>query len=149
MFRRGRAVVPNFKPSEQLYRRFRRQDIVNGELTPAALRFPAQTGHSVNRSRFSRPEDVLWVEANKLEGFGIFQIAVAVIPGELVCRETGRRFTFFPKHAPHEDNYAHSEIWCDNIPPQNAGCVVPTKIVKKEFKARISRNLQVIKAAEI
>src|SRR5437762_13892153 len=66
LLRRGRPVVPQFSPREKLYRRFQKKDLINGEIAPSALMFPStgeQTGQSVNRSKFSRPEDVLWKDS--------------------------------------------------------------------------------------
>lgn len=151
MFRRGRPVVSLFRPDEQLYRRFAHRDTVNGELTPACLQFPkknAQTGHSVNRSAFSKPEDVLWVGIERLEGAGIFQFAVRSIPDELSCAQTNNRYAFFPQHVPLDDNYAHTEIWCDHIPRQNAGYVLPNSLVKKEFRARLLKSAQIVRRPE-
>lgn len=144
--------MDRFGRDEVLFRRFRKNQLVNGELTPAALQFPktaAEGGHSVNRSRFSEPEDVLWVGQDRVEGFGIFQFAVSVIPPDVTCPDTHARYAFFPKHVPLEDNYAHSEIWCDHMPRENAGYVIPSNRVKKELRAKISKYSQIIRQAEI
>jgi len=151
MYRRWRAVKDSFGTNEQLYRRFRRTDLVNGELVPSALKFPKKgeaTGQSVNRSAFSKPEDALWDEEKRYDGWGVFQFPVACLPSELTCPDTGRRFTFFPKHVPVRKNYAHSEIWCDRLPRAHAGYVVPTSLVKLELRALISQNIQVVLTAQ-
>jgi hypothetical protein len=151
MYRRGRPVVPVFRPTEKLYCRFRKQDIVGGVLLPPALKFPKgkdNTGHSVNRSRFSTARDALWGKTTRHEGLGVFQFPVSCLPAVLICRDTKRQFTFFPRHVPLENNYAHSEIWCDHHPPQGGQYVLPTALVKKELKAAISRSHTVVIPAQ-
>src|SRR5437588_8766789 len=71
MYRRGRAVVSTFRADELLYRRHRRNQTLNGQILPSALQFPSKgdnTGHSVNRSLFSQPKDVLWTDTKRLDG---------------------------------------------------------------------------------
>jgi hypothetical protein len=152
MYRRGRPVVDAFRPDEHLYRRHRRVQTKNGVILPSALQFPEKgedTGQSVNRSAFSRPIDVLWTKTKRLDGWGVYQFPVSCLPQGAVCSETRRQFTFFPKHVPLYNNYAHSEIWCDELPKKNAGYVLPTKLVKKELRAMIQKHSQIVIPAEI
>jgi hypothetical protein len=151
MYRRWRPVVSRFRADELLYRRHRREDIVNGTILPAALPFPKKnenTGQSVNRSAFSKPEDALWGPAKRLDGMGVFEFPVSCLPGDLSCPATARQFTFWPKHVPLGNNYAHSEIWSDELPRRNAEYVLPTKLVCKELRARIQQNSRVVIDAE-
>jgi len=97
---------------------------------------------------FSRPEDSLWTEEERLKGLGVFSFPVSILPYESTCPDTGRRFVFFPKHVPLKKNYAHSEVWCDQIPRQNAGYVVPTRLVQKELRAKIQKNSRIVIEAE-
>jgi hypothetical protein len=143
--------VNYFLADELLYRRCRREDILNGTILPSALQFPKKgenTGQSVNRGRFSRPEDARWTETERLDDWGVFQFPVSCLPQEATCRDTARRFSFFPMHVPLRKNYAHSEIWCDEVPPQNAGYILPTKLVKKELRAMIQKHSQVVIPAQ-
>jgi hypothetical protein len=152
MYRRGRPARDNFVPGEVLYRRHRRTDTKNGVILPSALQFPKKTentGQSVNRSSFSKPEDVLWTPKGRQHGFGVFQFPVSCLPASLTCRESGRRFTFFPKHVPLWNNYAHSEVWCDEIPGKNQGYVLPTSVVKKEVRATIQKHSRIVIAADV
>jgi hypothetical protein len=152
MYRRGRRVVTAFQPDEQLYRRFRRNDAMDGVILPSALQFPNKddnTGQSANRSLFSLPEDALWTDNEKLDGWGVFRFPASCLPEEAVCSQTQRRFTFFPRHVPLRKNYAHSEVWCDELPRTNSAYVLPTKIVKKEFRARIQKYSQIVIPAEV
>jgi hypothetical protein len=144
--------VNDFAPGELLYRRYRASDVKDNILLPSALKFPNRgqnTGQSVNRSRFSRPADALWTETERLDGLGVFQFPVSCLPNELICSNTGRRFTFFPKHVPVKKNYAHSEIWCDEIPSLNSGYVLPTEVVKKALRANIQKFSQPVIAPRI
>jgi hypothetical protein len=147
MYRRWRPVVHGFQADELLYRRHRREDALNGVILPAALAFPKKnenTGQSVNRSAYSRPEDALWGPTKRLDGMGVFEFPVSCLPEELVCPTTARQFTFWPKHVPLGNNYAHAEIWSDELPRRNAGYVLPTKLVCKELRARIQKSSRLV-----
>jgi hypothetical protein len=154
MYRRGRPVDEYFKPNEHVYRRYFKNDydLVRGVLLPSALRFPKKddltTGSSVNRSSLSRAEDALWTNKQRLPDAGVYQFPLACLPAEEECPKTGRRFTFFPKHVPLWNNYAHTEIWCDSLPRANAAYVLPTEEVKKVVRAMIQKNHRIaIRAA--
>jgi hypothetical protein len=152
MYRRGRSAVDLFQPDESLYHRYRRDDVKNGMLLPSALRFPKKddnTGQSVNRSFFSRPEDTRWTDKQRTAGAGVYQFPVSCLPAKSRCPDTAREFTFFPKHVPLWNNYAHSEIWCDTLPRRNAGYVLPTELVKKELRALIQKNHRIAIQAEM
>jgi hypothetical protein len=152
MYRRWRPAADDFRPSELLYRRYRREDTKNGVILDAALPSPRKvetTGPSVNRERFSRPEDTLWTDTGKLDGLGVFQFPVSCLPRDITCATTARRFAFMPKHVPLTKNYAHSELWCDEVPTKNAGYVVPTKLVWKEVRATIQKNSQIVITATL
>ena len=143
MYRLGRPVVENFQKNELMYRRFCLRDVSNGVILPSALKFPKRgdnTGQSANRSLFSQAQDALWTDNRKMNGWGVYGFPVACLPKESVCSHTQRRFTFFPRHVPVRNNYAHSEVWCDDLPSKNSGYVLPTEIVKKEFRATIQKH---------
>ena len=151
LYRRWRPVVSEFQATEDLYRRYRRVDICEGRIMPSALQFPKKaenTGPSVNRSSFSRPEDTLWNETGRQNGLGVFAFSVSTLPDELTCPDTRRRFTFFAKHVPLIKNYAHSEVWCDHVPRRDEGYVLPTRLVQKELRAKIQKNSRIVIPAE-
>jgi hypothetical protein len=54
-----------------------------------------------------------------------------------------------PKHVPLKKNYAHSEIWSDELPRGNEGYVAPTKLVWKEVRATIQKNSQITIVAAV
>ena len=154
MYGRGRPVVDQFDRNEQLFRRFRKEHLINGMVAAAALHFPKteeQSGQSVNRSRFGRPQDALWHEEDdtRYEGWGVFQFPVSCLPAELICSDTKRCYTFFPKHRPLPKNYAHSEVWCDRLPRSNSHYEKPTSLVRKELRAIISQNVTVVCPATV
>ncbi|HYM10163.1 MAG TPA: hypothetical protein VEU62_05510 [Bryobacterales bacterium] len=134
--------MPLFEPREKLYRRYHRDHLVNGVLTPLGFKFPRQ---SVNRSKFSLPSDALeadcW-EGKVLEGFGVLEFLVADIP-DPVSSEDGREYRFLMKHAPTDTCYAHSEIWCRLQVAALDGYDEPPKNVKEKFRARLAQRVTV------
>lgn len=152
MYQIRRSVVDVFQPGELLYRRYRRGDVKNGMLLPSALGFPKKgnnTGPSVTRSSFSRPEDARWSDKRRIVGAGVYQFPISCLPARSRCSDTAREFTFFPKHVPLWNNYAHSEVWCDSFPRRNAGYVLPTELVKKELRAQIQKSHRIAIQAEM
>lgn len=112
MWRRGRAVDPEFAPEEFLYVRCRKCHVTNTRLTDvAAIRFPDQ---SVNRQKYSKPQDVLAPEpANEnskewiywgVAGFSVDSVPSSIVDDDRVICD------FNVEHDPLEYNYAHSEI---------------------------------------
>src|SRR5581483_5978571 len=119
MYRRWRPIVNTFHAGEWLYRRHRRADIQAGVILPSALKFPNQdenTGQSVNRSSLSMPTDALWTPEGRLDGWGVYEFPVSCLRATARCPDTGRQFTFFPRHVPLWNNYSHSEVWCEELP---------------------------------
>lgn len=98
--RRGRPVDPNFDPEERLYRRVPRRDFIgrDGYVLPAGVRFP---DISVNRGKYSEPEDVVLGYENAA---AIAAARVRDIPDRI------DEYEFRPEHVPKPQNYAHSEI---------------------------------------
>jgi len=84
--------------------------------------------------------DVLWNESGVRSDLGVFDFPITCLPDQLECAQTGRRFLFWVKHVPLIANYAHSEIWCAEPLVSSAVSVVPTKLVKKELRARIAMH---------
>ena len=109
---------------------------MNGQLDPAAIRFPKQ---SVNRGSLSEPEDVLFHEDGKYDGLGAIEFKVADIPERVVANQT--TYIFFLNHVPHEINYAHSEIWSDRD-PQTREYKEPSRSVKLEFRIQLCKQIR-------
>ncbi len=138
MLRNGRPEDPIFRPEELLYRRYRNDHWIDGLFSPAGFKFPKQ---SVNRQKYSEPEDVVFSEDGIFDGFGVLEFAVRDVPSSL--EEEGTPvYIFFLKHIPLEDNYAHSEIWCET--EQETGRYVsPSQTVRKKFRTMLSQRVTV------
>lgn len=74
MFRRDRPADENFDRAEKLYYRCQDQHVYGQRLLPQAIRFP---NFSVNRSKYSEPEDVL---IPSYQDWGISTFSVGDLP---------------------------------------------------------------------
>lgn len=137
MYARGREAVPDFDAVELLYLRYSREHLLQGQLTPDAIR--SQLRQSVNRGGFSEPEDVLFSATGVYDGLGVVEFQVRDIPPR-VEQPAGPPYIFFMSHEPEEDNYSHSEIWCDQE-PRTGGFRRPSRTVSLEFRVRLCRVL--------
>lgn len=138
MYRRDREVVPDFAGSELLYLRYSIQHFLRGMLAPDGIR--AQLKQSVNRGRFSEPEDALFSETGDYNGLGVVEFRVSDIPPR-VDQPQGPTFVFFMSHQPEEENYSHSEIWSDHD-PRSGGFRKPSRTVSLEFRVRLCRSIR-------
>ena len=136
MYRNGRDVDDVFDPLEQLYQRFEADALLDRIVLPQAFRFPKQ---SVNRSKFSIPEWVLFDEEGRYDGFGVLAYTPANLPKNLSTGDGTKTFLFFPKHDPLEDNYSHSEIWHSPNPPHK-----PNDTIKRQFRNHMSQNSEIV-----
>ncbi|NJK89157.1 MAG: hypothetical protein HC923_06945 [Myxococcales bacterium] len=142
-------MVEHFEDSELLFHRVKNVTLDGRNVPPTEIGYPGSNGMSVNRERFSLPEDVLWPDCST---WGIAALSCADIRS--VMEESGdgrRRFTLAPRHDPLEasmeldqrENYAHSLIITledgrhDHTPPTNS--------VKKKIRFEIARFLRVLK----
>lgn len=142
------AADPEFEPEEYLYLRLKpacwtgEAPIVQALLNH--VRFPA---FSVNRGKYSKPEDVLQPEQSN---WGIGSFRVGEIPGplyqerkDLGDESDADKYTFGAVHLPEHDNYAHSEVQSSCNGVRN---VQPSKTVKLEFRSRLRERIHVLKA---
>ena len=136
MIRGDRPVVPDFDETEVLYLRYFRDHFVDGQLSTAAIRFPKQ---SVNRGLHSEPEDCLFSEQGIYNGLGVVDFQIADVPAS-VSQTQGPAYIFFLKHVPLPDNYAHSEIWSDQV-RGSRNYREPSKTVKLEFRVRLCQRI--------
>ncbi|HTC61594.1 MAG TPA: hypothetical protein VK709_02025 [Candidatus Saccharimonadales bacterium] len=138
----GRAADQHFDPAEKIYRRYARNDYEIG----VVLNIGLSSAPSVNREKFSHPKDVLLSTTDEYEGLGVLSIAVQDIPAQLLIENPSHRF--FPQHVPEENNYAHSEVWCNRI-GQVGPHIKPSNLVKKMFRTllgqRVSVEIQALK----
>ena len=141
MYRRGRRVDPYFEPSEKLYRRCQVGHVVAGRILPQAFRSP---DFSVNRGKYSEPEDVL---IPSYERWGIVGFQVKDVPSR-VFSGGGAQFEFRVDHDPEENNYSHSEVRTYKNGRFDPKLKV-ARTVKKEFRQRLSDRAIVLKTPKL
>jgi hypothetical protein len=139
VYRCDRLADQNFSEDELLFRRFPKGSLVNGWPTPLTIHIEEDSGISVNRARYSLPQDVLepdCCEGNHRTGMVVLEFAVNDFPKRIAAGD-GREYVFLPKHVPRECCYAHSEIWCNSSGDIERGCEKPSKTVRDLFRARL------------
>lgn len=138
MYRRDREVVPDFDGPELLYLRYSSQHFMRGQLTPDGIR--SQLQQSVNRGRFSEPDDALFSGTGRYDGFGVVEFRVSDIPPR-VDQPEGPAYLFFMCHKPEDENYSHSEIWSDHD-PRTGGFRKPSRTVSLNFRIRLCKSIR-------
>lgn len=143
VYANGRTEDQEFSGDEFLYRRILEIDLVKGEPWAASLNFRPDTGHSVNRAKYSHPCDVLEPDCcggKDRSACAVLQFEVGDTP-DCIPGANGAKYYFRPKHAPRESCYPHSEIWCtldgDITKPYHE----PPKVVKNIFRAELARAI--------
>jgi|SRR5450755_3611733 hypothetical protein len=137
MKRNGRPEDPVFEGSEKLFRRYKSEHIVNGSFTGVGLSF--KNPPSVNRNKYSEPQDVLFSETDEFANWGVVSLRVREIPSSLPLDNP--RYKVSSKHTPLEDNYAHSELHCEGI--EAAGYLEPAPGVRKILRATLGQRIRV------
>lgn len=144
--RNGREVDQSFDPEESLFRRFPKAGLLHGK--PVALTtisFAADSGISVNRSKYSEPQDVL--EPDCCNGVYrpecvVLDIHNCELPQEIAATDnTGRVFRFRMVHRPGDTCFAHSEVWCNQQGDVHQAYEEPPKHVKNLFRGEVARQL--------
>lgn len=147
MYRKGRNSDPDFDQKEKLYHRFKQlQKASNGKFYPASIRFP---DFSVNRERYSEPEDVLHPN---YKGWGIVSFKVEELPEPIKIREGDKNettYTFGPVHDPLEENFAHSEVRTYKNGQYSENMNVSNKEVKTQFRIHLANKLKFEKESEV
>ena len=103
MRRNGRPEDQSFEASEKLFRRYTRSYYFNGQFSNTGFSFSSP--QSVNREKYSQPEDVLFSETNEFANEGVLSFKVEDLPAAFPTHDP--RYTFQPKHIPLEIDYAH------------------------------------------
>lgn len=145
MYRRWRREDQSFHPSENLYMRFEDHGLSISAQEPTAtqiIREQIRTlDQSVNRSKYSRPEDVLFP---RNFSWGILAFPVCDVPNNLLSG-TGISIEFKVTHVPLWNNYAHSEIHAFNASTHHRQNRLSNK-VKREFRQTMQNgNVRFIK----
>lgn len=108
----GRGLDNTFEPDERLYVRLMNIDQETNQLDFGDIRCPDQ---SVNRGKYSIPQDVLWCKSQYLNDSGYGFFSVKQVPTSLKDG-TGQVVYFFVEHDPikeddkYLENYSHSEV---------------------------------------
>lgn len=132
-----------FAPSERLFLRLHPEHFSNRHTDPprvlvGAVRFP---DFSVNRGKYSEPEDVL---APHWPKWGISAFRVDHVPPSLSW-EDGRTYDFRVEHVPEEHNYAHSEVRTYKDGERGHE---PNKVLKMKFRAILAERMEILKEPE-
>ncbi|MBW4444358.1 MAG: hypothetical protein KME10_24695 [Plectolyngbya sp. WJT66-NPBG17] len=138
MYRAGRHVDPEFEDDELLYNRCQALHVAEQRLLPTGIKFP---DWSVNRSKYSEPDDVL---IPTYLDWGIVEFQVDSVPKKL--ESLGNVvFEFKVEHDPVDDNYSHSEVrtYKEGIHHKN---VEVNKTVKKQFRQMLSDRTRLIRS---
>jgi len=138
MRRNGRPEDQAFQATEKLFRRYTRAHYMNGQFSNTGFAFDSP--QSVNREKYSEITDVLFSETEEFANWGVLSFMVKDLPSSFPSDDP--RYTFFPMHVPMEDNFAHSEVWCDNVPPTGV-YLKPSKSVRKLFRTLLSQRIVV------
>lgn len=142
MFQDSRGIDPNFASDELLYRRCCPHEILDSvRLDPNAISFP---DWSVNRQKYSEPEDVRIPSGNALylccavAGFTVSDIPFKIDP-DIV-------FNFIIEHKPEPDNYAHSELvtYKNGVSGKEIKNFKVSNTVKKTFRLNLSDKTKII-----
>lgn len=146
LLRKGRVATQNFQPVEKLFLRFNKLLEENGYIYPSSIHFPA---FSVNREKFSEPNDVLL--KNYLD-WGIAAFKVEDIPDDTETEQNDDSHTvysFKAVHCPEDFNYAHSEVHTERNGSYKENIKIKSKIVKRYFKYTLSGRINIIKDSKI
>jgi hypothetical protein len=133
----NKAFASEFEASD-IGKQFRQQQ-QETQVAPQSIRFPKP---SFNRSKFSKPEDVLHVDCcdgKRLPGWGVLESRLSDLRASAESGDN-RTFTLYPKHEPETTCYAHSELWCSSPTSEDAK---PTDSVKEKLRIKLARILKV------
>lgn len=145
--RRGRPAEQQFEPDEALYKRCRKVDVDEGHLAAESIRFP---DFSVNRAKYSDPEDVLLPD---YEGWGVAEFQVKDVPARVPMEELTQppavEYTFSVVHDPLDDNYSHTEVRALKDGVYRKKLKITHQGVKQWFRVRISQASRVIRDPDV
>ncbi len=138
----NRPAIQQFDPQERLFHRFNKLTQEGGHFYPASIGFPE---FSVNRERFSEPEDVLLPD---FFNWGIAAFKKEDIPGAFVIGNENSNETvydFIVFHVPEEENYSHSEVRTLVNGVYSKKKRIRNKDVKRYFRFKLSERLKTVR----
>jgi hypothetical protein len=138
MLRQGRPVDSKFDVTEKLYRRCVDREVREGR--PFVDQIPFYPAMSVNRSKFSKPHDVLYPDY--FDTCGVLSFTVGDIP-EPYQIEGGARYEWKPEHDPLEENYSHTEVRTYRDGAFDRNHQIGSKLVKKYFRECLRRRARI------
>ncbi|MCD6183171.1 MAG: hypothetical protein J7K01_02595 [Thermovirga sp.] len=135
--RNGRPLDNIFLDEEQLFYRVEDAIIEDGKIPPATIKFP---NTSMNREKYSEPEDVLEGKS----GHSVYKMKASQARCTHQTDGGDGRITAYdlkPVHDPVEDNYSHTEL---RLFKNNENRHVTGRVssnVKREFRNELLRVL--------
>jgi hypothetical protein len=145
MLRNGRAPDAEFQPTEKLFRRYKREHFIDGRFSNMGLSFTNPP--SVNREKYSQPSDAIFSEADEFLNWGVLSFQAQHLPAAFPTDRPA--YSFFPHHVPLENNYSHSEVGCDTIPPSGTYQVPQPPGMRKLFRTTLSQRITIEIEAQI
>jgi hypothetical protein len=140
MMANGRPADQDFAAEERLFRRYKAEHYIAGQFTGLGLRL--SNAPSVNRERYSVPEDVIFSETDEFAEWGVLSWRVQDVL--LALPEAAPQYAFRAVHVPLENNYAHSELVCSSAQEPNGAHVEPNSGTKKLFRTLMGQRAIVV-----
>jgi hypothetical protein len=141
--RNGRDPDRQFGLTERLFRRYPEGLLVAGKPVPLVMQL--DSGVSVNRERFSEPQDVLepdCCDGRPRPGHVVLAFRVSNLPNAISTEDHPERvFQFRLKHTPRETCYPHSEVWSNQSGDVDDDYQRPPKQVRDKLRAALARHL--------
>jgi hypothetical protein len=132
MMRNGRIEDQEFGAGELMYRRYIQEDFDGESLKPARFSFPP----SLNRQRYSEPDDVVFSETGEFDEHGVLECAVERLSVQVQDHQ------FIPVHRPEENNYSHSEMWVEHVQTK-ARIEEPSRAIRKIYRTKVSQLFKI------
>lgn len=136
MSRSADASIPG---DEALYRSVAAEDVFDHGVLATAVEMPAC---SFNRSKFSRPEDVLLPRPSDT---GIVEITPSELPGQ-IPRDAGEPYLFLVADDPVEANEAHCEVRICRKGFEYSRNHKPKKDVLMKAREELAKRLRIYRA---
>lgn len=136
----ARIPEPTIPTSEALYRSVAKDEVDEHGALAAAVEMPAC---SFNRSKYSKPEDVLVASRPTQNGI------VEITPGELpppVPRASGEPYEFFAADDPIDANDAHCEVRICRTGIEYKSSHKPNKDILMKARAELAKRMRVYRA---
>jgi hypothetical protein len=132
------SVVETFDDDEVLYRRYLLAHFIDHELVPQHFHFPRP---SFNRSKFSRPLDVLHPDCCDGKtlgtGWGVLECLASDAHVSTQSHDA-KELVLHPKHKPLATCYAHTELWC--FTSESGAEAKPSPTVKEKLRIKLAKK---------